>query len=96
MSCEDVEPETPLVLYCDGCAQIREVTILTDYGHEVRYCAECRDIYVQWAAAMKAEEMRLQRAFDLHMLETRRALTLNFAPIDIPPAKPGLDGMRLA
>lgn len=92
-----MEPEPGLNIRCQGCDENRDTVMpLTDYSATVYYCGACRETYLAWAVAMKQEEARLQRAFDLYMLETRKSLPLKFAPIDLPPAKPGLDGMRLA
>ena len=83
-------------MFCDGCRRELELKVINDYGYDARYCPGCMDIYVAWAAAMKAEESRLQKSLDLLMLETRKSLPLAFCPIDLPPRQQGLDGMRLA
>ena len=85
------------VIRCQGCNEDREhIREIFDYGRTVYYCPACADIYIAWAASMKAEEARLQRSLDLLMEETRKSLPLAFCPIDLPPRQQGLDGMRLA
>ena len=76
------------VIPCDGCGLgTPTLTLLTDYGHEVRYCAECVEVYRQFVVTCQAEEQRRQRELDLWMLERRTHVPLALMPLDLPPKR---------
>ena len=74
-------------MVCDGChISLPHTTLLYihDYGHEVRYCAECVEVYRQFVVTCQAEEQRRQRELDLWMLERRTHVPLALMPLDLP------------
>ena len=74
------------VIPCDGCGLgTPTLTLLTDYGHEVRYCAPCLEVYQAFVAAVTHEEQRRQRELDLWQLERRTHVPLRLMPMDFPP-----------
>lgn len=80
---------------CDGCTQpASPLTLLTDYGHEVRYCASCLEVYQSFVTTIMHEEQRRQRELDLWQLERRLHVPLRLMPMDLPPQprmrEPGL------
>lgn len=77
-----------MAITCDGCSQPRspaDLLYIHDYGHEVRYCAECVAVYHQFVVTCQAEEQRRQRELDLWMLERRTHVPLRLMPMDLPP-----------
>ena len=81
---------------CDGCQESTPaLTLLTDYGHEVRYCAPCLEVYRSFVAAATHEEQRRQRELDLWQLERRTHVPLRLMPMDFSPATPRPTGLTL-
>ena len=77
-------------LSCDGChisLLHTDLLYIHDYGHEVRYCAECVEVYRQFVVTCQAEEQRRQRELDLWMLERRTHVPLALMPLDLPPKR---------
>ena len=75
---------------CDGCATPAPVVCITDYGHEVRYCATCLPLYRAFVAAMVEEEAARQHAYDTWQREQRATVPLRLMPMDFPPRSAGL------
>lgn len=81
---------------CDGCGEpASPLTLLTDYGHEVRYCAPCLETYKEFVSAVTHEEQRRQRELDLWQLERRTHVPLRLMPMDLPPAASSQRGLVL-
>ena len=74
------------MIRCDGCDRAPDkLNFIALYGHTMRYCVECVEIWNGFAAACEAEAKRVQQVLDLWERDTRSRLPLKLTPLDLPP-----------
>jgi hypothetical protein len=61
-----------------------EISFHSLFGHIMRYCAECADIWLNFKSSCEAEGARVQRVLDLWEIEKRAELPLKLTPLDLP------------
>ena len=85
---------------CDGCQidlDLEQAHLVTDYGHECRFCSPCRQAYVDFVAACSAKEAAMQFELNQWILTTRTMLRLVLTPLDLAGsrARPAPEGIVL-
>ena len=77
---------------CDGCQSpldAEQAHLVVDYGHEVRYCSHCREVYLQFVTACTAKERTMQFELDSWIVTTRKMTPLLLTPFDLAASRAG-------
>ena len=83
-------------MICDGCNQEREgIGFHSMFGHIMRYCAECGDIWIEFKQACEAEGARVQALLDIWELDMRKKIPLKLTPLDMPRLVVNKDGKNI-
>ena len=77
-------------MICDGCQHPldpEQAHLVSDYGHECRFCSPCRQEYVEFVAACSAKEASMQYELNEWIKTTRSMLPLILTPFDLTKSR---------
>ena len=77
-------------MICDGCQtplDPEQAHLVSDYGHECRFCSPCRADYVGFVAACSAREASMQYELNDWIKTTRGMLPLILTPFDLAKSR---------
>jgi hypothetical protein len=83
------------MMRCDGCDRhinSEDITFHHLFGHVMRYCAECTDIWINFKAACEAQAQKLNAQLDMWEKDMRDQLPLRLTPLDLPRLMVERDG----
>ena len=81
---------------CDGCRrQVEDISFHHMFGHVMRYCPQCTDIWNQFKSDCEAESNRLNKQLDLWELEKRQSIPLVLTPLDLPRLRVDRNGQSI-
>ena len=90
-------------MICDGCQSPldpEQAHLVSDYGHECRFCSPCREHYVSFVTACSAKEASMQFELNEWIKTTRGMCPLLLTPSDLAasrftPSNRSLEGLTL-